>query len=156
MLEVTTMPAWANFTAIAAIFLFCVITWGGKVIKNTESNITLTKAGFKTTYYAFAVLTVVALGALLFMLAPVTADSWLIGIILGILFLAFLVGVLGSMDANDTISHVKLVAGVAITCIIFVVLLFGNAGYAAIWLGSIIAFGFIGHLLFSPNKGEKK
>lgn len=153
MLEVTTMPAWANFAAIAAIILLCATAWGGKI--NSMSNITLTKANFKGVYYAFAALTTVLLAGFFFMQSPVEASATLIGINVGILFLAFLVCVFGGMDYSkreDLIDHIKLVLAVAIGCIIFVALLFANVGYAAIWMGIVATFGFLGHFLFPSAK----
>lgn len=156
-MEVIFLPAWANFAAIVAIILLCATAWGGK-INNSMSNImTLSRASFKGAYYAFAALAVVLLGSFFFIIAPITGDTnWLIGINLGILFLSFLVCVLGGMDSDNINRLIMRVAIASSCCLMFATLMFANVGYAAIWIGAVAMFGILGHLLFSPNKGEKK
>lgn len=154
-MEVIFLPAWANFIAVVAIILLCATAWGGKI--NSMSNITLTKANFKGAYYAFAALAVVLLGSFFFIIAPITGDTnWLIGINLGILFLSFLVCVLGGMDSDNINRLIMRVAIASSCCLMFATLMFANVGYAAIWIGAVAMFGILGHFLFPSTKGEKK
>ena len=155
-MEVIFMPAWANFIAVVAIILLCATAWGGKI--NSMSNITLTKANFKGAYYAFSALATVLLAGFFFMQAPVEAGGLMIGIIVGVLFCAFLATFVVCADAEkgEYFGNIMLVGSIAIGVIVLVVMLFANPGYAALWAGSVVMFGTIGHFLFPSTKGEKK
>jgi len=148
-MNIEWLPTWANAIFVIALMLLCALSLSKKI------NLSVNKIGvnLKVAYYIVATIVVLALAGILFVMAPMQElSATYLGVVGGMTFLAFLACAIGCIDSDDK-KHLLISVGFILgVLIVLVTLIFCNIVYAAIWVATFVAFGFIGHLLFSAKK----
>lgn len=144
--NIVLLPMWANLLFIAAIMTLIGLAVSKKINLKQAWGVLSAEVSF----YVISAIVVMTEAVVFFAMAPMQELSASYLITIGVMmFLAFLVSALGSMDSNNKKILLLTVWGIFLMLVTLVTLIYCSVTFAAIWVATLTAFGFIGFKLFS-------